>query len=141
MMKRMEASRETDTRRGRAPKVIAVVVGAMFVVFGVWALLAPQSFFDAVASFEPYNPHFVRDLGAFQIGLGAVLLVGAFLHDALLTVLSGVAVGATLHLITHIADRDLGGSPATDIPFFALMALALIGGALSRAGALSRRSR
>ena len=39
----------------------------------VWALAAPKLFFESVATFEPYNQHFVEDLGAFQIGLGAVL--------------------------------------------------------------------
>jgi hypothetical protein len=113
-------------------KIIAVVVGAAFLIFGLWAFFAPESFYETLATFEPYNEHFVRDIGAFQIGLGAVLLLGAYLRDALLVVLTGSAVGSVFHLVSHVIDRDLGGDPTTDIPFFAVMAVALIAGAVVR---------
>jgi uncharacterized protein YjeT (DUF2065 family) len=114
------------------PKIIAVVVGVAFVVFGIWAFFAPESFYETLATFEPFNEHFVRDIGAFQIGLGAVLLLGAYLRDALLVVLTGAAVGSVFHLVGHVIDRDLGGDPVTDIPFFSIMAVALIAGAIIR---------
>lgn len=122
----------------RFPRIIAVGVGGMLLVVGVWALVAPRSFFDTLAVFEPYNVHFVHDIGAFQLGLGAVLLIAAFVRDALLVALSGVAVAATAHLLSHVVDRDLGGTPSTDIPFFALIAVVLIGAAVSRARAAGR---
>lgn len=56
----------------RFPRAVAVGAGVFFLAFGLWAMVAPQSFFDPVARFEPYNQHFVQDVGAFQIGLGAV---------------------------------------------------------------------
>jgi hypothetical protein len=49
----------------------------VFLVFGAWAFADPESFFDEVATFEPYNQHLIQDVGAFQIGLGAVLLIAA----------------------------------------------------------------
>ncbi len=122
----------------RFPRITALVTGGMFVVLGVWALVAPRSFFDTVAVFEPYNAHFIHDIGAFQLGLGAVLLIAAFVRDALLVALSGVAVAATAHLLSHVIDRDLGGTPSTDIPFFAVIAVVLIGAAVSRARAAGR---
>ena len=69
------------------PRVVAVVGGAGFVAVGVWAMLDPRSFFEAAARFEPYNQHFLQDIGAFQVGLGIVLL-----HASL----SGRADGLTL---------------------------------------------
>jgi hypothetical protein len=38
-------------------------------VWGV-GVVFPHSFYDNVATFEPYNRHFLHDIGAFTIGLG-----------------------------------------------------------------------
>lgn len=51
------------------PRVVSIVVGAGFVALGVRGMVSPQSFFEAVAKFEPYNQHFLQDIGASQIGL------------------------------------------------------------------------
>ncbi|MDP9067423.1 MAG: hypothetical protein M3N53_03605 [Actinomycetota bacterium] len=120
------------SRRERFPQLVALVFGAMTVLFGAWAFFDPRSFFDNVAVFEPFNRHFIHDIGAFQIGLGSVLVLGAILRDSLQVVLSGVGVGAVFHVISHILDRDIGGKPATDIPFFALTAAILVAAAVAR---------
>ncbi len=135
----VNASDGTARWRDRFAKTVAVLAGALFVLFGAWAFVAPRSFFQTVALFEPYNRHFTHDIGAFQIGLGAVLLLGAFLADALLATLAGVAVAAAAHLVSHVIDRELGGTPASDIPFFAVLAVALAAAAASRAGTARRR--
>ena len=96
----------------------------------------PRSFFDAVARFEPYNRHFLQDIGAFQVGLGAVLLLAGVPRraDGLAIALVGVGVGAALHVVSHVVGRDLGGTPATAIPSFAALAVLLLA-----AGGLRRR--
>ena len=113
--------------------MIAVGVGLVFVGAGLWAFLAPRSFFESAALFEPYNAHFLRDIGAFQLGLGAVLLRAAWLRDALLAALAGVAVGEVAHLAAHIIDRDLGGDPLVDIPAFSVIAILLVAATVVRA--------
>ncbi len=105
---------------------VTIIGGAAFVLFGLWAFVAPQSFFDALAAFDPYNAHLIRDIGAFQIGLGAVLLLVAFLPDAHGAALLGVGLGGAFHAIGHVIDRGLGGTPATDIPVFSLLAALLL---------------
>lgn len=122
----------------RFARIVAVVVGAVFLAAGLWAFVAPAAFFEAAATFEPYNVHFVRDLGAFQIGLGAVLVLSAFVGDALVAALAGVGAGAVFHLVGHVVDHDLGGDPTVDIPMFALIAVLLAAGAIARAVALRR---
>ena len=114
-------------------RVVAIGVGFVFAGAGLWAFLAPRSFFENAAMFEPYNAHFIRDIGAFQLGLGAVLLLAAWLRDALLAALTGVAVGAVAHLAAHVIDRDLGGDPTVDIPAFTVIAILLIAAAAVRA--------
>jgi hypothetical protein len=84
--------------------------GVFTVVLGVWAMIAPHSFFDNIGHFEPYNRHFLHDVGAFQIGLGAAALFAlVWRNDAVLAVLGAVAAGATAHEIAHIADAGIGG--------------------------------
>ncbi len=109
------------------PKVIAAIGGLTFVAFGVWALVAPSGFFDAVALFEPYNAHFVRDIGAFQVGLGATLVLAAFLtSDALAAALLGGGAGAVLHVGSHLVSLDDGGTPEVDVPFLGVLGLLLL---------------
>lgn len=125
----------TTTRRFQRwrtfPLATAVLVGGFFLVSGLWAMLAPGSFFDVAATFDPYNQHFVQDIGAFQLGLGAVLLLAAVLPRAGLAVaLLGVGIGSGAHVISHIVGRDLGGKPATDIPLFILVTVLLLASGL-----------
>lgn len=112
--------------RAAAVRWVTILGGAVFLLFGIWAFVAPQSFFDALATFEPYNVHLVRDIGAFQVGLGAVLVLVASLPNEQGAALLGVGVGAGFHALAHVIDRDLGGSPGTDIPTFAVIAAVLI---------------
>lgn len=109
-------------------RAVAYLGGAGFAVLGAWAMVAPRAFFEAAARFEPYNQHFVQDIGAFQIGLGAVLLLAAVAAhaDALAVALLGVGVGAAFHTLSHLIGRDRGGTPQTDIPTFAVMAHLLL---------------
>lgn len=115
------------------PKVVAAVGGFTFLLFGVWALAAPSGFYDAVALFEPYNEHFVRDIGAFQVGLGATLTLAAFLtSDALAAGLIGVGAGAVLHVVSHLASLDDGGTPGVDIPVLSVLGVLLVVGGVMR---------
>lgn len=119
--------------RKRFEQIVAIVVGAVFLAAGLWAFVAPAAFFESAATFEPYNVHLIRDIGAFQIGLGAVLVLAAIVPDALLAALAGVGAGAVFHLLAHVIDRDLGGDPVVDIPMFGLLAVLLIAAAITRA--------
>lgn len=115
-------------RRDRLPVVAAALGALAFLPPGVWAMVAPRSFFDRLATFEPYNRHFIQDIGAFQIGIGAVLALAGLRPalGALPVALLGSGVGAAAHLVSHIVGRDLGGRPASDIPTFGLIALVLL---------------
>ena len=123
-----EIDRDSSTLGTRMPRAIAIVGGVGFIALGVWAMVGPRSFFAALATFEPYNQHFLQDLGAFQVGLGMVLfLAGVPVRaDGLTVALVGVGVGAALHTLSHVVGRDLGGTPERDIPAFAGMAVLLL---------------
>ena len=119
-------STRSPSRAGTFPRAVAVLAGLFMLALGVWAFIAPQSFYDAVAVFPPYNQHFLQDVGSFQIGLGAVLLLAvAAPGDGLAVTLLGVAVGQAAHTVSHVLGRNLGGNPSTDIPFFAFLTVLL----------------
>jgi hypothetical protein len=114
------------------PETVAVIAGVVFGVTGMWAFAAPASFYDLAAPFDPYNEHFIRDLGAFQVGLAAVLLLATRVRDGLVVALGGTGVGSLVHTVGHVLDRDLGGRPGLDIPFLAVLSAALLAGAALR---------
>lgn len=74
------------------------------------------------------QPVFVQDVGAFQIGLGAVLLIAAFAShaDVLAVALLGVGIGSVAHAVSHVLGIDLGGRPALDIPVSTALAVMLL---------------
>ena len=88
-----------------------------------------QSFFDTIGPFEPYNAHFLHDIGAFQVGIGATLAIALWRRtDALFAALAGAGIGAAFHVVTHIRDRDLGGSDSNTV-VLAIVAVLLLAGA------------
>jgi len=109
---------------------IARVLVGLCAVFllgsGLFALLAPEAFYNMAAMYPPYNRHFIHDIGAFMLGLGAGLALALFLTDALLVALGATAVGGVAHFLSHLADRELGGLP-TDPLTFGVFALVVVG--------------
>ena len=128
------AERSATKNRRWGPRLVAVLGGAFFLGSGLWAMVAPEAFFEAAATFEPFNAHLIRDVGAFMVGLGAVLLLAAARPavEALAVALSGVGIGAAAHTVSHVVDRDHGGTPAVDIPVWTLLSLVLLGAGLAR---------
>lgn len=125
---------------GGPTKLVAVAAGSVFLLFGLFAMVSPAGFYEAVAEFEPYNAHFLQDIGAFQIGLGAALLFAALLtSDALAASTLGVGVGAVAHLISHLVGLDAGGTPLVDVPFFTLLGAVLLVTGVRRLRVVGRR--
>lgn len=112
----------------RFARAVAVLGVAFWLVTGFWAFFAPKSFFENVATFEPYNEHFLHDLGAFSLGLGVALLLPLVVPrlTALAVVLTAGAAAAVLHEIAHIIDSDLGGrdTDPVGLGFVAVLAVA-----------------
>ena len=122
----MNAPRAPETRIAPSPPrfvaALALALGVLTVALGLWALAAPRSFSATIAPFAPYNEHYLHDLGAFQLGMGAGLLLAARGGDGLLVALGGYAIGGGAHTLAHLLDRDRGGHPA-DAPLLVALAL------------------
>ncbi|HVL88761.1 MAG TPA: hypothetical protein VM841_00855 [Actinomycetota bacterium] len=111
-----------------ATKGFSVGAGAVLAGLGLWAFFSPATFYE-FATYPPYNPHFIRDVGAFMTGLGAVLILAGFFADALTVALGGNTVGAAVHGISHLIDRELGGGswrdPVLTLGFAAVLGFAV----------------
>ena len=121
-------------------RVLIVVAALGLLASGLWAMLAPESFYASVAMYPPYNRHFAHDIGAFMLGLGATLAFALVMTDALLVALAGNSIGAVAHFVSHAVDRELGGL-ATDPVTFGVFALLLVGLTVWRALAMPPESR
>jgi len=83
---------------------------------GLWALLAPQSFYDDfpglgrawVAVDGPYNEHFVRDFGALNLALLVLFVSAAITLSRPLVVTASVAalVWGIPHLGYHVFNTE-----------------------------------
>jgi MYXO-CTERM domain-containing protein len=121
-----------QARQVRQPVVVAatLVCAASMLGLGLWAFLDPPSF-AGFADFPPYNEHLIHDAGAFQIGIGAALLVALWWPDGLVVALTGFAVASGLHTIAHAIDRHLGGHDS-DVPSLALLTLVALAAITAR---------
>ena len=104
-------------------KAVWAIAVAFFVVFGVWAFVSPASFHDEVALFDPYNGHFLRDAGAFQLGIGAALIAGMTRKDGLFVALVGASAASVLHALSHVIDADRGGRASDHLFLWTLAAV------------------
>jgi PPOX class probable F420-dependent enzyme len=86
---------------------VTLLAGGFMLVAGAWALFAAASFADA-AGF-PHHTHFVHDAGAFQLGIGATLLLALAWRDGLALALAGLLVANSVHTVNHAVDLRLGG--------------------------------
>jgi len=122
---------DAPRRRGRTARWVAALAGAAFLGGGAWAFADPRSFFDLVATFPPYNEHFLHDLGSFEVGFGAILLLAVVQTDALVAALGGVGIGTAVHAVSHALDIAQGGR-ASDPWVLGVAAALLVGGAAWR---------
>lgn len=126
------AEPQVRTSSERLVTASTIIAAVFFLSGGAWAFLGPASFFQNLAHFEPYNRHLIHDVGAFQIGLGAAMLLALWRSDALFVVLAAAASAGWVHALSHVLDRDLGGRPTTDIPGLAVFAAIVTVGAVAR---------
>lgn len=111
-------------------------VGAVFyLVNGLWAMAWPATFQRVVAPFDPLNVHYLRDAGAFSLGLGIALILGLTIERrALPTALLAGGIASVAHAASHIVDQAAGGRPILDIPSLGVLGLALLAAGWATAG-------
>ena len=99
-------------------RTIAGALGLILAVNGLAMLFAGLWWYGAVPGVTatgPYNPHFVRDIGAaYLVAGGALSAYAAWPQEAW----SGLAAAAgflTLHAAVHVYDAVCGTHPLADV--------------------------
>src|SRR5215213_7299077 len=87
-----------------AVTAVLLVVGVTQLATGVLAFFAPGAFYDLVASYPPENHHFLKDVGSWNLSLGAIALYGARRTDWRLPLLGLIGIQYAFHFISHVID-------------------------------------
>src|SRR3954454_23985512 len=100
---------DAATNRIMRPALVVLAIPLPWV--GIWATLAPHSFYDDfpgpsswVSPLGPYDEHLVRDVGAFELGLLVVSLFALVTLERRVVQAALVAslVSGLPHLIYHL---------------------------------------
>jgi len=104
---------------GRLIAVLLIALGLPQLAIGLWALLAPHSFYSDfpagagwVSKLGPYSEHLLRDVGSLFAGLGVLLALAAVLQRRCL-VQAAVATWllfAVPHAIYHVLNLEPYGT-------------------------------
>lgn len=120
---------DTNEGPGRAARLslrpLLIVAGVYHLGLGLFQFAAPRQFYDAVATFPPYNAHFLRDVASIFLATGIVLLIAAARRSWQVPVLSLVVIQYAIHVIAHIV--DFGKADTTGVASASLVSLAIIG--------------
>jgi hypothetical protein len=124
-----------------ARRVGLAVLAVSSAIVGFWAEFAPKSFYDNfpggghhwVRVNGPYNEHFVRDFGQWNLAGLLLLVVALVVLDARLVRLVALAylITAVPHLVYHAGHLDVYSSSDKVANMFALGAAAVIAAALA----------
>lgn len=91
-------------------------LASMQAVIGLAQVLAPGSFYDAVANFGARDDHLMRDVASYYLAAAFALAVAARRPAWRAPVLALVGVQYVLHAIGHVADAGRA-EPAWVGPF------------------------
>lgn len=115
---------ESNTAVRAWVRIGLVALAAPNVLAGLWAVLAPQSWFDTfpgwaphlVAAEPPFNAHLATDAGAGLLASGVVLLLAAWFADRRSVQLGLVAFAAFSipHAAYHVLHEAPGLTSAQD---------------------------
>jgi AhpD family alkylhydroperoxidase len=111
---------ETLERHTLEARVTLIALGGIQFVNGVWATLAPRSFYDDfplgvggwVSALPAYNEHLMRDVGGLFLATGFILLAAAVRLDRRLVVIALVSylLFAIPHAIFHFFNLEPYGT-------------------------------
>ncbi|OBF36550.1 hypothetical protein A5724_01125 [Mycobacterium sp. ACS1612] len=90
--------------RTRYVEVVLVVFGLYSVIVGLFMLVAPGTFFDALGNFGSRNDHYIFDNASFEFPLGLMLLGALRWPSWRVPALAFATLHWALHAISHIID-------------------------------------
>lgn len=120
----------------RIGQLLIGLVGFFDATAGAALLLAPQWFYDTLATFPPFNRHYAGDVGAFLLPIGVGILIAArdpVRYRAILLVsLAASWIHAANHALDGLQNAGQGSASMLDAANIAGMAAILtVGTALT----------
>lgn len=122
-----------------AVRAILIQLGAIQALIGIYALLAPRSFFDDfpfgagwVEALPAYNEHLTRDVGALFVALGFLLIAASFRLERRLVVIALMtyllfSVPHTLWHLFNLGPYSTADAIANAVTLVATVGLPLFG--------------
>jgi hypothetical protein len=86
-------------------RAVIALVGLGNGLAGLALLFAPQWFFQNIAPFDPYNRHFLGDIGAFNLPIGAGLIYAAYQPQRYWPLLVLGLWANAIHALNHLYDN------------------------------------
>jgi peptidoglycan/LPS O-acetylase OafA/YrhL len=71
---------------------------------GLWMLVAPGSFYDALGPFGPRNDHYTRDVSTWHLAFGGALAVAVRRRSWRVPLLALALAQFALHAVNHVVD-------------------------------------
>ena len=99
-------------------RILAGLMAVAFVANGAVMLYASLAWYDAVPGVPatgPFNPHFVKDIGAAYVTCAMALGWFAWRPRQGWPALCAAAAWLTLHAGIHVYDASCGASPLADL--------------------------
>jgi hypothetical protein len=103
--------------RDRVVRVLLIVLGVGNIPIGLWAAVAPRSFYDDFPGFGrewvrvdgPYNEHLMRDFGALNLALAVVTIAAVITLARPLVIAVAIAwlAWGVPHLVYHSRHLDV----------------------------------
>lgn len=87
-----------------ALRPILTLLAVLNLAQGVALAAFPREFYDAVANFGPYGPHYLRDMATTSLALAAGFAIAAVRPAWRLPVLCIAAAQSALHALNHFMD-------------------------------------
>ena len=98
-------------------RYVAALGGLILAANGMMMLAAPLAWYDAVPGVPltgPFNPHFVRDVGAVYLMCALSLAWFSWRPVQGWAAMAAAATWLTLHAAIHVYDATCGASPMAD---------------------------
>ncbi len=124
-------------RTRRALPAVLLILGVSQLALGLWMVISPGSFYDALGPFGDRNDHYLADVATFYLALGAAALVAARRPGWRLPVLGFAAIQYTLHAVNHLV--DIGEADPGWVGPFDFVTLALSAAGLAWLTEVARR--
>ena len=110
----------------RNMRIALGILGVTQLAIGLWLAISPDTFVDDIAPYGPADHHFLRDLAAFQGGMGIALLAAVGRPSWRVPVLFTALAQNALHTINHLF--DIGGTDPSWLGYANFVSLLLLTG-------------